>query len=203
MKNINGIKFIGDLSIQDVDVLIKYAKKSKSLLEFGVGGSTQIISQCSLSNLVSIETDPSWIEITRKRLHKLKTESRVHFYTYDEANSVLNANFDFIFVDGVDNLRLEFAYNTWKLLNIGGVMLFHDTRRLHDFANVMSLCQAVHNEVELIEVNAKAEDGVSSNITIVHKKKHEPYVNWNEVEGKEGWATGSIMDSDLPFWTCV
>ena len=43
------IDFVGDLSIQDAKVLLDYASKAQRILEFGVGGSTQIFAQCNPS----------------------------------------------------------------------------------------------------------------------------------------------------------
>ena len=37
LSHLGDFEFIGDLSLQDADVLAKYAKKSKLILEFGVG----------------------------------------------------------------------------------------------------------------------------------------------------------------------
>lgn len=202
MNNLRGIKFIGDLSLQDAAILVKYARKSRSLLEFGVGGSTQILAQCTeASRIVSIDTDENWINITKSRLSQCLVKTPVDFYTYNKKNSALSGKtFDFVFVDGVDSLRKEFALESWSLLQVGGVILFHDTRREKDFGIVTDLLNKWYNEVSLVEVNAEAESGISSNITVIHKKEYVPYVNWNLSEGKDMWAYGAVMDESIPLW---
>jgi hypothetical protein len=57
-------KFVGDLSLQDAELLERYVTRAKAVLEFGVGGSTQIIAQSipEGAKFASIDTDPSWID---------------------------------------------------------------------------------------------------------------------------------------------
>jgi hypothetical protein len=201
--NLERIKFIGDLSLQDADVLAKYAKQSKFPLEFGVGGSTQIMSQCGCELVTSIETDTNWIQLTHYRLTQIKEKSLVFFHNYDEIDIVIKNNqYDLIFVDGIDSLRNDFAVKTWKHLKSSGVMIFHDTRRKQDFTNAMYLASIYFNEIELIEVNAKASNGISSNMTIIHKKEYEPYENWNFTENKPLWAYGGLANTEsFPLWS--
>lgn len=205
MKNslcyINGIKFIGDLSLQDADILAYYGSVSKSILEFGCGGSTQIFSQIC-KDVTSVETDQKWIDVTKKRISKIENSYSVEFKKY--SNIPTDQTFDLIFVDGVDNLRRQFAIDTWKYLNIGGVMIFHDTRRFQDFQNAAWVAQLYHNEIEDIKINAKATDLNSSNITIIRKKKLEEYVNWNHSENKPMWAYGDPKyDGEILSWENV
>lgn len=182
-----GVKFIGDLSLQDAEVLYTIGQKSSSILEFGCGGSTQIFSQCNPTTLYSLETDPLWVDVTSKRLQKV-SGSPVTFI--DQINKIPDTMFDLIFVDGVDYLRKQFAIDTWSKLQVGGVMIFHDTRRFQDFQNAAWVAQLYFNEISKIEVNAPGSDGKSSNMTILYKKQYEPYVNWNHVEGKPLHAYG-------------
>jgi predicted O-methyltransferase YrrM len=196
LTHINGLKWIGDLSLEDADILASYAKQSKQILEFGCGGSTQILAQCQPSVLISVDTDSRWIDITKTRLEKLTNIPQVLFQTYTTS---FNQSFDLILVDGVDNLRREFAIETWKYLSVGGVMMFHDTRRFQDFQNAAWVAQLYFNEISKIDVNAQTSNGKSSNITIIHKKAHEPYVNWNHTENKPQWAYGTL-DGEQELW---
>lgn len=200
MKNLVGIKFIGDLSLEDADILIKYGRRSKSILEFGVGGSTQILSQCRPDKFITVDTDSNWIDLTKTRLNQIQDRSQCLFYRYEEYQDVVaDQVFDMIFVDGIDHLRREFAINTWKNLAVGGVMLFHDTRRQIDFQNAAWVAQLYFNEISLMEINTRAENGTSSNITVIHKKTNEPYVNWNNTEGKPDWSYGT-RNPNFPLW---
>lgn len=191
-------KFTGDLSLQDADVLARYSSQSKSILEFGAGGSTQLLAQSGANFIISVETDNSWIELTKQRLAQIPNACPVEFIEY---TTQFQNQFDLILVDGIDYLRREFAIETWKYLNVGGVMLFHDTRRFEDFQNSAWVAQLYFNEISNIDVNVRASDGVSSNITVLHKKQHEPYVNWNYIENKPLWAYGKPDGVDHPLWS--
>jgi len=174
------ISFIGDLSIKDAEILEAWGRRSQSVLEFGSGGSTQIFDQCGCK-VISVETAPEWIEKTRQRV-----SDRVAFTDYKTEFLEL---FDLIFVDGVDHLRRDFGIKTWQYLKIGGVMIFHDTRRVVDFENALATASKHYLEIWHIEVNARMF-GVSSNCTVLHKKESEPYVNWTVMEGKTREAYG-------------
>ena len=187
-------KFIGDLSLQDADVISEYASKSKSILEFGVGGSTQLLAQSNADLIISVETSTDWIELTKKRLNQIDNTRPVQIMDY---TTKFDTKFDLIFVDGVDNLRRQFAIETWQYLNTDGVMLFHDTRRLQDFQNAVSVAEQYFLEISKISVNVNASDGVSSNITVLHKKQHVPYINWNLSEGKPLWAYALQYNEDM------
>lgn len=194
LKNLQNIKFIGDLSLEDADLLAGYAQTANSILEFGSGGSTQIFAQFEASTVISVETDINWIQLTQTRLKQINKEVKFVSYTthFDQL-------FDLIFVDGVDYLRRDFAIETWKYLKDSGVMIFHDTRRFQDFQNAAWVAQLYFNEIKRIDVNAAASNGCSSNITVLHKKAHEPYVNWNLTESKPQWAYGTLNE-DSPLW---
>jgi spermidine synthase len=187
-------KFVGDLSLQDADVISEYASKSKSILEFGVGGSTQLLAQSNADLIISVETSTDWIELTKKRLNQIDNTCPVQIMDY---TTKFDTKFDLIFVDGVDNLRRQFAIETWQYLNTDGVMLFHDTRRRRDFRNAISVAEQYFLEISKISVNVNASDGVSSNITILHKKQHTPYINWNWSEGKPSWAYARQYNEDM------
>lgn len=198
LSTLGKIKFIGDLSLEDADVLAGHAQNSHAILEFGVGGSTQVMAQCGADHMRCVDTDKTWIEITAKRLTQIENATPVMFSSY---TTNFAEQYDLILVDGVDHLRREFAINTWQYLKAGGVMLFHDTRRFQDFQNAAWVAQLYFNEISSIDVNARASNGQSSNITVLHKKTLEPYVNWNHTENKPAWAYGSVMDENLPLWS--
>lgn len=206
LKHLGKIKFIGDLSMEDADILAKHGKQSINILEFGVGGSTQILAQCMPERLICVDTvetgGDKWIDVTRRRVDSLKHKTVPEFHDlFDFLNNVPQIPYDMIFVDGVWWQRLPFAQATWPLLKVGGVMLFHDTRRNYDFENAVSIVKEFYEEVKLVETNAEASNGKTSNITVVHKKIKETYVNWNLTEGKPEWAYGDPnYNGGLPSW---
>jgi hypothetical protein len=202
LKHLGKIKFLGDLSLEDADVLAKYAKQSNNILEFGCGGSTHIFSQSGANLIVSVDTSPEWIARTKLRVNDLNNKTVPYFWEYDNFFSQgMGVYYDLIFVDGVDSLRRDFAIRTWDLLKSDGVMIFHDTRRFVDAQNAAWIYQLHSNSIKLIEVNCAGSNGVSSNITVIHKKQLENYVYWHEVEKKPEWAYGDInYEGELQSW---
>ena len=180
--HLEGFQFIGDLSMEDANVLARLGKSSKRILEFGVGGSTQIFAQCNPEKFVAVETDQKWIDLTSSRLKFICDRKEPTFVPYD---LYTEDQYDLILVDGVDHLRLDFATKTWPWLQVGGVMAFHDTRRFVDFQHAMWIAQLHFSEISQIDVNVE-----NSNLTLIHKREKLPYVNWNEMEGKPDWAYG-------------
>ncbi len=183
------IRYIGDLSRADAELLAHYARGASHILEFGSGGSTQVLAQSSSPDaaLISVETDLAWIQRTQKNLARLSIHKQVHFVAYREWRSIANAksSFDLIFNDGIDKFRRRFALETWPLLKVGGRLLFHDTRREKDFRNVLALVQKHFLEIASVGLNE-----AGSNITVITRKTLEPWVDWNVIEGRAKWEYG-------------
>lgn len=191
------MNYIGDLSREDAQVLARLARESSRILEFGVGGSTQIFAQAvpAHARIVSLETEALWISKTEAVLEALGRRGLVEFRRYANWASTQAsgpAEYDLVFDDGVADLRLEFAQKAWGSLKIGGALLFHDTRRRADARNLFDFCCEHHLEIESVEVNAG-----SSNLSIVRKKIAQPYVDWNKAEGRTKlmMGYGSIDDT--------
>lgn len=187
------IKYIGDISKQDADVLAEYAHLSDEILEFGVGASTQVICHYTSGNFTAIETNNDWIEKTKGNLSYLNINKEIMFMLYDDFfASPRHQKYDMIFNDGVDGLRLEFGlYAFDKLLRPNGVLLFHDQRRTGDVHNMAEVIRNYSAYIESVHINYK-----ESNITVI-KKRETPlfYEDWNVIEGKESWEMGQ---GDIP-----
>lgn len=182
------LHFIGDLSIQDANVLEHYSK-DRRVLEFGSGGSTQIFAQRAKS-IISVETDPVWICKTQDNLKLLSNSTPVLFVPYHSFTN--EGQFDLIFVDGVPDKRLEFAQNAWRCLRPNGVMIFHDTRRFEYFKEAAWMLQTYFSEIGRVEINFQ-----NSNMTVIQKRENPLfYVNWNVSEGKPLWAYGAAERPD-------
>lgn len=183
------IPYIGDISKADASILAKYAGSASRILEFGVGASTQVIGsyKYDTTKFESIDTDRLWIEKTKENLDLLQIKHPIFTAYEDFKPQVLYPypEFDFVFDDGADNLRLPFAMMIWPYIQVGGVLAFHDTRRGGDARNLVEVIASHHNEISMVEVN---KDG--SNISIITKKKHEPYTNWQVDENKQPWMLG-------------
>lgn len=183
------IPYIGDISRNDAYELAMQASHD-SILEFGCGASTQVLAAFSKNKITSIDTEASWIEKTKANLKLLNIETGVEFHDYTSFMNTLKSSgelqkYDFIFNDGADGLRRQFAIDIWPYLKIGGVLAFHDTRRGHDMRNVVELVANYHNEIVSILPNVG-----SSNITLIRKKVLEPYDNWQITENKQRWELG-------------
>lgn len=176
------MNFIGDLSREDADVLEYFGRRSPRILEFGAGGSTQIFAQCQPEVLISVETAQEWVEKTKKNIERYRPCTDPIFVQY---GSHPRQQYDLIFVDGIWDLRLDFAKTVWPLLENECVMIFHDTRRWFDAHNAFDLAKVFWDEVDTIHMNH-----INSNCSIVQKRKKVEYVNWNETEGKPKWAYG-------------
>ena len=176
------LRYVGDISRQDAQVLAEHAAVSHRILEFEHGGSTQVLAQLAPpgASLTAVETDPTWVVLTQQHLRALPIRADMQFILYSDWRSLDVGLIDMAFVDGVDHLRLEFADRAWGFLRVGGVLLIHDTRRATDVNYTLELVKRYHLEVEHVELNVRA-----SNITVIHKKIAEPYVNWNAVEDLE------------------
>ena len=102
------IEFVGDLSLSDAKELARLGSEANSILEFGAGGSTQILAQCCPKIFVSIDTDRAWIKRTSENLKKISHE-RWTVPWFDNYPYTPDQFFDLIFVDGHPSKRLDFA----------------------------------------------------------------------------------------------
>lgn len=192
-------KFIGDLSTQDEKTLRFLATISHDILEFGVGGSTQIIQQEIQSlaadgiddiNFLSLDTSQEWIDITIKNMTKMNLPipwiaHYEHFMNPDVLQHHPKEHFDLVFDDGVDNLRRDFAERIWPYIKPEGVLAFHDTRRPADMDNFLYIVNKFKDEIETVDFNVD-----NSNISLIWKKNPTPFENWQITENLEKWEFG-------------
>lgn len=183
-------EFVGDLSIQDAKVLARLGAEATRILEFGVGGSTQVFAQCKPKQLICLDTDPMWVARTTDNLKRISRDDWTVPSFVPHELFVYNGKFDLVFVDGVPEKRLNFAMRAWLMLETGGKMVFHDTRRFEYFREAAWVIQSFFNEVSRIDVNTD-----NSNLTVIEKGPGRFYENWNLTEGKPAWAYGK---GDIP-----
>src|SRR4051812_334826 len=103
--------YVGDLSSNDVNVLTVAARSATSILEFGVGGSTQIFAQATSkqATIVSLDTNHDWIAKTGAILQAMELQGKVVFRMYNDWLAALetglaNISYDLLFDDGIDCL---------------------------------------------------------------------------------------------------
>lgn len=182
------MNFIGDLSCEDANLLAKYARTANSILEFGAGGSTQIIAMSKPENakFLCVETDQKWIDRTRSNLSDIGLLSAVEFVEFEKwVFQVPGVNYDMIFVDGYKPIRESFFRRWFPWLKVGGHILVHDTRRLGDLRYLLKCCLEFWMEVDTIQINAE-----NSNISVVTKRHCLPHRNWTQSECREQWESG-------------
>lgn len=172
------IDYIGDLSRRDAELLRDLAQHARRILEFGVGASTQIFAVYGRGTVDSVETEPAWIAKTVRNIAALRMPvAPVEFHAYETFKPA--GEYDLIFVDGRQDLRLPFAHLTWPALARGGVMAFHDTRRGKDVRNVCAVIEHWSSAVETVTLNARC-----SHTTTIQKRAALPFEDYNALEGR-------------------
>jgi predicted O-methyltransferase YrrM len=168
------LRYVGDLAAADATLLADLAAGAGRILEYGVGASTQIFAQAAAADaeIVGLDRDPYWLERTRALLAELAPGRAVRLIRFDHLavlDGFAEESFDLVFDDGEDDLRLEFALAAWRLLPVGGRLVFHDTRRPRDAGNVLAVVFRFFREIERIDFNAG-----DSNLSILCKSAPRP-----------------------------
>ena len=193
--------YIGDISREDAEVLAWYSEKAHRVLEFGVGGSTQIFCQCCPEDakIISLDTCDEWIKFINDSLKEFGLEGRCSVLQYDKLETLREETYDLIFDDGEGKHRLDFVIKAWQMLDAnGGKLIFHDTRREKDIKNACHIIQKYYNEIKRIETNQNG-----SNMTIITKKPLEKWVNWNDVENKMPWMKSLRIQNKPAEWMSI
>jgi hypothetical protein len=104
-------------------------------------------------------------------------------------NRWADGSFDLIHVGGERSGRLEFALESWRLLEQGGRLILADIVGHADIAMVVAFALSRFREIERIEFGPEG-----SSLAIVHKCAPKAYTNWNRSERRASWQVG---DKDL------
>jgi predicted O-methyltransferase YrrM len=184
------LRYVGDLSREDADLLARLAREADRILEYGVGASTQIFAQAATprTEILSLDTEDHWIDRTRVLLDELVSGHGVRLRRFQRLtvlDDLANGSFDLVFDDGHEDLRLEFGLVSWRLLGTGGKFVLHDTRRRGDMGNVLLLAARFFREIERIDLNPGG-----SSLSILHKCPRKPYFDWNKQEDRAAWEMG-------------
>ena len=108
MLNPFACKINGELSRSDVVTLV-HACRDKRVVEFGVGASTMLISQCAKS-LTCFDTERKWIDKVNRRLAKAPKKCDPEFILIPKKGDqeLPKIKCDIMFNDGLIALRVEF-----------------------------------------------------------------------------------------------
>jgi hypothetical protein len=187
--------FIGDLSKEDVRLLTVYAANARlGILEFGVGGSTQLLSMASdpLLPMMSVDTSQEWIVKTKGVLDRLHYHRKrpIEFVLY--ADWTKKSQYDLVFNDGLRRERYNFALWAWNRMPTGATMLWHDCRRPDDRKEIVEFVQQTPT-VACLELS---KDG--SNLAAIKKGPLYSLENWHA--GQEPWELGiAPLPTKLPW----
>ena len=184
---------VGELGRSDIQVLAEHAQRSHRILEFGCGGSTMLFAQFSPpgSRIVSLDTERGWIDRTRDALKRLDA-NRVEFLPYAGWAGRLEGWpwFDLVFVDGLESERMNFAAEAWRLLQPGGVMIYHDGLWAQVVEMVLRQVGTTFQSVDSVTFCAQR-----SNCIVIRKKVELPFGNDPIPDRPEPWMSAK---QDLP-----
>ena len=198
-------KLIGDISRADAVALSLCVRRAKRILEFGVGASSFVIHQNSSvkTSIRHVDTSEYWVNIVRDNLPQF-VPSNIYGSTENFEFRLMEVPagcdmwgpdvdipgnifdrvvgkdevFDLIFIDGYACLRTSFALRSWDNLEVGGVMMFHDSSTKRWGAEIVSkLILEKFLEIEKVEFHI----GMSNMVKIVKGEKVVRY-DWKEVE---------------------
>lgn len=102
----------------------------KNVLEYGPGGSTEIMLQTSDAHIHSIEHEYRWFEEAR---HKFEGNDRVTLHYIKDHEEYVSSDFglkyDLIFVDGLCAWRVDCLKAAIGKLAPSGYVILHDSER--------------------------------------------------------------------------
>ncbi|HYG84516.1 MAG TPA: hypothetical protein VD907_06610 [Verrucomicrobiae bacterium] len=153
------------------------AQTHSLIVEFGSGGSTQILGHYSQGHVTSYETNEYWISKTKKHLVSLNIEN-VYIKHFNSINDLSIPEHDLLFIDGFREMRISFANKALETNK--GIIAFHDTRKRMYTEKIVPFVHLYWNKIRRIDVNYR-----DSNITLLHMREVPlAYEDWNKVEGR-------------------
>lgn len=166
----------GDLSRADA-VSLALLCRGKDVVEYGVGGSTIILSQVAKS-LTCFDTKQTWLEKTKESVNKLPNKTcepdfRPILKEKHDNSSVtgLGFNCDVIFSDGWAAMRIHFILEFWPYIRECAIT--HDSRAIYA-GNIVKKFMDAYDPT--VKDNKKFPWGVNPYISSLQK------IEWNYLE---------------------
>lgn len=177
------IEIDGDLSRADAVVLGTLCR-GKSVVEYGVGASTIILSQCTTS-LKCLDTDINWINKTSA---KIEEENKPMFKLIDknDISTIPLYECDILFIDGHSLQRMNFLKLYW-LDYVKEMVILHDSRTTYVSNIIKNMMDWYVIDSHPWKTNpylaclSKIEwNYLDSNMAVLHKRAYSlTYENWN------------------------
>ena len=175
----------GDLSRNDAVQLCLWCN-GRDVVEFGMGGSTLLLSRCAKS-LLSFDTQKHWFDVTELRLNQIPEKSC-------EPQLVLSPEIpqnipacDVLFVDGLDYQRVEWVK---RFHDRSKVLIVHDSR-----SPVITLPILAAIAPSFLKLYALYFHIGNSNLLImVFREEPIAYENWNHTEIGDRRASPETID---------
>ncbi len=171
----------GDLSRRDAEVLLELCQ-GKTVVEFGVGGSTLLIARVAKS-LRSYDTSSEWLGRTAARIRKIEGElSCIPEFTLvkDVADSIPEC--DVLFIDGKGDDRFKWL----KFFPRCNVLVCHDSLgdTGGDGPTIYHVMAELFRDRACVEYLDRADFHYKDSNMVVVYSRPEPiqYHNWNLTE---------------------
>jgi hypothetical protein len=174
------VEIHGDISRADVLVLVEVCT-NKDVVEFGVGGSTLILSRCAKS-LQSYDTDHIWLDRARNRLSKI--HGKTCEPTLHHCNNVPDTIpiCDVLFIDGYGPHRLQWLLKHFDKCKI---VICHDSLGdTSDGPALYHIMAEMFRSHDMIQMLYAAKFHYLDSNMVVLEKRDAPitYRNWNITE---------------------
>jgi hypothetical protein len=186
------------MSSAERNMFEKFASRARLYLEFGCGGSTEIIVRTKASRIVSVESDKAWIDqlaqkpeletaIKAKRLHFVHADigpvkdwgapadrSAVdrwprYFLAPFEKNSY---DFDTVLIDG--RFRVACALACHAFLKESAIVMMHDYRSRDGYSEIEKFYEIVDSAENIFAFRKKAKVNSRSFYSAVLKSMFKP-----------------------------
>lgn len=125
--------FLPWMTYPAIEFLQKTINKNHRIFEFGCGASTIFFAK-NAKEVVGVETDKKWFEITKNNLSEKNLNAEMHLMedgidneNYENFPNNFSEKFDFIIIDSIK--RFPCAKNSLDFLRDGGSIILDDSQR--------------------------------------------------------------------------
>lgn len=202
MIDIDSFPIKGDISRKDAIVLFREASLSNCIFEFGMGGSTIILS-FTPTTLYSFESDKTWYARTTEniQLYSEKLDIPINYNKYflvknykeEQIVTMFNTHKpSFIFLDCEVLARFYLLDTLFPLSAPGTVFLIHDSRRKGEAKQITNFVRENFNHISCVYPVYR-----ESNSCKIIKGNPLPYEDWNITEKDDNRVNWNSKETGL------